>query len=820
VARAKRTLVVLGAAVVATMLIGSAALAAPTDLDTSFGNQGVAQVPVSTTLNSEGHALAIDSSGRVIVVGDIASSAAGISLSTPTSNLFVSRFTPTGTLDSSFGQAGSATVDLTGVADATGVAVESNGDIVLAVNALTVSSTEDVTGLAAYVVRLTPTGVPDGTFGTDGEVHVLGSSPAFVTGIAVDSSGNILVSGSTASSLNADSGNAFVERLTSTGTPDSTFGTAGVQQVSAASDGNAVAVTPDGHVLLAGDSTGGLAVWRLTSAGALDTTFGTDGQVTTPLPLESSATDLIAQASGSIDVIGGAGIDPVVVQLTSTGAVDTTFGDQGAVGVDIPGGVESIGGALDPSTGDIVLGGGGGTTGVWLARLTSTGAPDRTFAPDGIADPAIEIGDTGAFGALGAPGVTATGQPVIPGIALTASAGSGSTTTTSSTSTSTTSADDTFTNTPTLSGAQAAVRFEGGSGTATPPADTATRISGSDRIATAIADSQATFATFGTPDPTRVDAGGVVLASADNFPDALVGTPLAESMHAPLLLTEEGTLDPTVMTEIQRVLGPGSNQGTVVILGGTLAISSAVEDAITSAGYTVNRIAGPDRFATAVDVAQAMNPDAVLLATGDDFADGVTAGAAAAHIGGAVLLTDGTTEPTETSSYLSSAGLPEYAVGGPAAAAVPSATAIVGSNRYDTAAKVATAFFVTPSGVGVATGLQFPDALSGGSRAAELGEPMLLTDPDTLSPETQSYLQGLASYIDTADVFGGTLAITDGVVSAVQAAITAAAASGVASHDVVASGLRAGAVRPPWVAFAATLRAGPFNRTLVSELRR
>jgi putative cell wall-binding protein len=220
------------------------------------------------------------------------------------------------------------------------------------------------------------------------------------------------------------------------------------------------------------------------------------------------------------------------------------------------------------------------------------------------------------------------------------------------------------------------------------------------------------------------------------------------------------------------VLGPASSTVGVLILGGTLAVGPAVEQAITAAGYQVRRIAGSDRFQTAIDVANELKPDVVLEATGFNFPDGVSAGAAAAHVHGAVLLTNGSSQAPATAGYLQQNPVLTYAVGAAAATADPTATPIVGSDRYDTAAKTASIFFVTPVVADVATGGDYADALAGGSRAAQLGAPILLTNSSLLSKATETYLQGNARWVDTADVFGGTLAVSDTVLQAVQHDIT------------------------------------------------
>jgi len=145
----------------------------------------------------------------------------------------------------------------------------------------------------------------------------------------------------------------------------------------------------------------------------------------------------------------------------------------------------------------------------------------------------------------------------------------------------------------------------------------------------------------------------------------LVAAPLAAAKNAPLLLTVGTSLPAVSKTELQRVLPTG---GKVYILGGTGAVPATVASELTDLGYQVVRYGGADRFATAVQVADALgDPSTVLLATGTNFPDALSAGVAAAKAGGTVLLTNAATLPSATSSYLAAHGKTVYAIGGPAA---------------------------------------------------------------------------------------------------------------------------------------------------------
>jgi putative cell wall-binding protein len=290
----------------------------------------------------------------------------------------------------------------------------------------------------------------------------------------------------------------------------------------------------------------------------------------------------------------------------------------------------------------------------------------------------------------------------------------------------------------------------------------AVRLAGAARIATAIAASQDQWATAGGGG-ARATAGSVVLARSDVFADALAGTPLAAAVDGPILLSASAALDGRTLAEIQRILPVG---GTVHLLGGPSALGEPVAGALQAAGYAVVRHAGADRYATAVAVAEALDPTQVLLVTGTNFPDGLAAGAAAAHVGGAVLLTAGTTMPSATAAYLAAhPGLIVTAVGGPAAQARPAAPSIVGADRYATAVQVAQTFFGgTVPVVGLATGESFADALAGGAHVAVAGGPLLLT-PSTVLPA--SVLGFLAARNPArVVVYGGPLAVAGSVLDA------------------------------------------------------
>jgi len=159
------------------------------------------------------------------------------------------------------------------------------------------------------------------------------------------------------------------------------------------------------------------------------------------------------------------------------------------------------------------------------------------------------------------------------------------------------------------------------------------------------------------------------------------------------------------------------------------------------------------------------------LATGINFPDALAAGPAAAHVGGVVLLTDGTTLPASVSAYLSAHPGKVYAIGGPAIIADPPAAALVGADRYATAVAVATQFFTAPTTIGVASGVTFADALAGGGMLAHAGGPLTLSDPNVLSAPTSGYLSANQSTLTTTSLFGGTAALSTFVQTEVGTAL-------------------------------------------------
>lgn len=140
------------------------------------------------------------------------------------------------------------------------------------------------------------------------------------------------------------------------------------------------------------------------------------------------------------------------------------------------------------------------------------------------------------------------------------------------------------------------------------------RQAGDDRYATAAAISRGAFSP---------GVAVAYVAVGTDFPDALAGAAAAGRNGGPVLLVKTGEIPGPIAAELRR-LAPRR----IFVLGGPSAVSSAVEAALR--GYTagsVERIAGADRYATAVAISQRTyaTADTVYLATGRDFPDALAA---------------------------------------------------------------------------------------------------------------------------------------------------------------------------------------------------
>jgi hypothetical protein len=191
----------------------------------------------------------------------------------------------------------------------------------------------------------------------------------------------------------------------------------------------------------------------------------------------------------------------------------------------------------------------------------------------------------------------------------------------------------------------------------------------------------------------------------------------------------------------------------------------------------VSRIAGDTRFGTAAAIADAVggSPKAIVVADGVRGADALSGGVAAAARQGVLLLSAGSSLPPDTAHYLAAhAGVPVFAIGGPAAAAVPSATAVVGADRFATSVAVAKAFFSHPTTASVVNGMAFVDALGAGAFAVKLGGPLLVIGSAPFPGSVGDYLSSVRDSLTSVRTFGGSAVIPAGDLAAINHAVVAA----------------------------------------------
>lgn len=152
------------------------------------------------------------------------------------------------------------------------------------------------------------------------------------------------------------------------------------------------------------------------------------------------------------------------------------------------------------------------------------------------------------------------------------------------------------------------------------------RISGPDRYATAAQISADAFSP---------GVGVAYVALGTNFPDALAGGAAAAAQRGPVLLTRGDRLPAATAAELGRL-----KPNWIVVLGSGGVVSESVLNTLRAYSSTVTRLAGPDRYATAVAVSRSLAPNGsrtVYIATGTNFPDGLS-GDPVAGLRGAPLL--------------------------------------------------------------------------------------------------------------------------------------------------------------------------------------
>jgi putative cell wall-binding protein len=333
-----------------------------------------------------------------------------------------------------------------------------------------------------------------------------------------------------------------------------------------------------------------------------------------------------------------------------------------------------------------------------------------------------------------------------------------------------------------------------------PTAPTPTRLSGEDRFASSGEVAKAVCAAAEDAND-KVD---VIVVNGRNFPDGLAASSLAGNGtgFGAIVLTEADELPASTVAALDHLsLDANCGIDTLTIVGGTSAVSAAVQAALlTWATAKANvpaptRVSGDDRYATAVEVAKKITSTHAILVTGENYPDALAAGVLSYHQGWPILLNSGSSLRPEVKAYIEANITTVVIVGGPSAVPASIETELNSMNKsYGRASgddRAATAvalaeYMATPTGVNfgagktavaVVNGWDFPDALSAAPLAAINGAPLLLTRSDSIPASTAKWHVDNAATISNIFVVGGTSVVSAGVVTGAVGAATIAPAS-------------------------------------------
>lgn len=289
-----------------------------------------------------------------------------------------------------------------------------------------------------------------------------------------------------------------------------------------------------------------------------------------------------------------------------------------------------------------------------------------------------------------------------------------------------------------------------------------TRISGYDRIATAIEVSKKKYK----------EADTVIIARSDIYPDSLAASSLACKLKAPILLTESDNLDNRVKSEIVRLKAKN-----VIIVGGINSITRSVENSLIyyDKDSDIERIAGDNRYETSAALAEKLikvagNKNTAIIASGENFADALTAGAYAAGENYPILLVQKYSINEKVAKVINDNKINKTILAGGVNSIseyvkdeLPNDTQrIAGKNRYETSAKIADKLFKAKSAY-VASGEVFADALVASPVAASQKMPILLVSKYGVSKEVKDYVNKNIDH--NLVVVGGEKSIPNFVVS-------------------------------------------------------
>jgi uncharacterized delta-60 repeat protein len=366
----RATIRVLPLAVLLALTLDSSVLAAPGDLDTSFGGDGKVTTNFTSGFDAAS-ALAIQADGRLVAAGTSGGR-----------KFALARYNSDGTLDTSFGGDGKVTTDFTSSFDgASALAIQADGRLVAAGSA---------GGRRFALARYNSDGTLDTSFGGDGKVTT-NFSPGndLANGVAIAPGGAIVAAG--AARVEGADPRFALARYNSDGTLDPSFGGDGkvTTNFTAGTDvALGMVLRPDGRVVVAG--TAGRTNHRFALAayetdGTLDASFGGDGKVTTDFtPGFDGATALTIRPDGTLVAAGSAGNGArfALAQYETDGTLDASFGGDGKVTTNFTADFDFALGVALQTDGKVVAAGTAAAD-FALARYETDGTLDASFGGDG-----------------------------------------------------------------------------------------------------------------------------------------------------------------------------------------------------------------------------------------------------------------------------------------------------------------------------------------------------------------------------------------------------------------------------------------------------
>jgi uncharacterized delta-60 repeat protein len=305
--------------------------------------------------------------------------------------------TAPGRLDPHFGSRGKVRTKIGLGSGAAALAIQPDGKIV----------TAGYGGRSPYhfaVARFDANGQLDPAFGSHGTVitSIGPADGAFAVGLQHDH--KVVVAGVTDDGVNID---IALARYTARGSLDPSFGSGGLVTTRIGGEprsavARALAIQPDGKIVIAGSAGSEFLLARYDANGSLDTSFGNGGIVTTSIGMDDVAFALALQADRKIVVAGDTGLQTLqfaLARFNANGSLDTSFGAGGRLRTAITG-FDGAHAVTVESDGKILAAGESARThGIapWqfaLVRYRRDGSPDSTFGNDGVVT--IPMG-SGAF---------------------------------------------------------------------------------------------------------------------------------------------------------------------------------------------------------------------------------------------------------------------------------------------------------------------------------------------------------------------------------------------------------------------------------------